>query len=603
MKLPILQPSISRVISASLFHTYKITRMNKLPIFGVVTALLASSVANDLRAEDASLANAVPSGAIAFAEISGLDDVIGQIQASELRQMVLDSPQYQDYLKSPNYAKVMAGKTLVEGQIGMDLWTAGKQLLGGRIGLAVYPQPGRKQPDAVVIVRAAEAGSIDKLHQRMQPFITLAGIEPGDKVDDVQFYDIKGKVFVGVAADWFVASSKRELLDSTVKLMASSNAAGSLSSDEPYQAMIKQMGQDHLIHGFVNLETIRSFAPRLGLPQKVENPLGSLLASGVLELAKVSPYFGLTVDADASGFAITTGISGKSGELEKPFAPFFSNASGPGADRLPQVPNLLGGISIHRDFAGWYRNREHLIRDDVLPAFDKFETGIANILPGRDFGLDVLPKFGSNLSFLAAPQSFDHLDGKPGVELPGFAMVIELADAGGYDIAQLFFQTLVTITNIEAGKQGRQPWVMSSETHNETQIAYAKFLKKPKGERLPIVFNFVPASARVGDRFVLASSVSLCRQIVDQLKKPATSPADGNRNFNVELHFKPIADLVETNRDFLAAQEIQKGKEPEQVAKELDAGLRLLRMIESLRFSTSVKSDSFQAQLEGSWDE
>ncbi len=574
---------------------------NTLPALSV--CLLLSMVVKPTAAEDQSLATAVPSGAIGFVEVSGLDDVISRIHDSELKQLVLDSPQYKQYLESPQYAKADAGKKLVEGQIGMDLWTAGKQLLGGRIGLAIYPHPGRKQPDAVAIVEANEEGAIEKLHERMQPFITLAGIEPGPMSEGVQYYDIKGKATVAVAADWIAASSKRELLESTVKRIQTETSDGALCEDAPYQAMVEQMGRDHLLRGFVNLEMIRGFARRLGIPEKVDNPLGSLLVSGIFELATSSPYFGVTLDADEATFKLTTGVKGGASELDDRFSSFFSDPAGRGADRLPQVPGLMGGISIHRNIASWYREREHLIQEDVLPAFDKFETGIANILPGRDFGLDVLPKFGSKWSLLAAPQSFDHLDGKPGLQLPGFGLIIVLAEVEGYDLSQLFFQTLVTITNIEAGKQGRQPWVISSESHNDTQISYAKFLQKPSGDRLPIVFNFVPASARVGNRFVLTSSISLCRQIVDELKKPATTPADGNRNFNVEVHFQSIADMLETNRNFFSAQQIQKGKSAEQVEGEFSVVLELLRLFQSLRFSTSVKPDAFTAQLEGRWNE
>lgn len=551
--------------------------------------------------ESKSLANSVPAGAIAFGEISGLKTVIQRIQDSDFRQQILASPQYKAFAATPQHAKMQAGKKLIEGQIGMDLWAAGKNLLGGRIAVAVYPKPGRKQPDAVAIVRATEPGAIKKLYERLQPFLTLAGVETTETIGDVQVYALNGQVFAGVADDWVAAATTKELLTNTVNLLTT-DSGKSLASAEAYQSMGRQMGSDHLFHGFVNLGMIRQFAARLGLPQKSDNPIGSLLASGIMELAVRSSFFGITLDVNDNGFALTTGIEGDIKGLGKTYESFFSDATSDGAPRLPQVRGLMGGFSIHRNFADWYRHREDLIQDRVLPGFDKFESGLANIMPGKDFGVDVLPLFGSNISFLAAPQSYDHLEGKPGVQLPGFAMIIELADAGGYEIAQLFFQTLVTITNLEAGKQGRQPWVMSSETHDGTQIAYAKFLKKPKGDRLPIVFNFVPASARVGNKFVLTSSISLCRQIVEELKKPAI-PEGRNRNLNLEVHFGPIADMLTTNREFFAAREIQKGKSPEQVNAEFDVGLKLIRSLNWLRLSSSVKSNSFQAQLEGQWNE
>ena len=41
---------------------------------------------------------------------------------------------------------------------------------------------------------------------------------------------------------------------------------------------------------------------------------------------------------------------------------------------------MVGIGSIYRDFASWYANRAHLMQDQVLPGFDKFESGLANLL-------------------------------------------------------------------------------------------------------------------------------------------------------------------------------------------------------------------------------
>src|SRR6185369_7454915 len=91
----------------------------------------------------------------------------------------------------------------------------------------------------------------------------------------------------------------------------------------------------------------------------------------------------------------------------------------------------------------------------------------------------------------------------------------------GGDVFQLFFQTLSSILNLQAREQNRQPWIMGSETFGNVQISYGRYLKKPSGDQLPIVFNFMPASARVGDKFIISSSLGLCRNLIEALQKPA----------------------------------------------------------------------------------
>ena len=57
------------------------------------------------------------------------------------------------------------------------------------------------------------------------------------------------------------------------------------------------------------------------------------------------------------------------------------------------------------------------------------------------------------------------------------------------------------------------------------------------------------------------------------------------------------------NRRTLVAKNIQTGKPAKQARAEIQLAERLLKAIEILRFSTSVKDKGFQIQLEGKWAE
>jgi hypothetical protein len=269
---------------------------------------------------------------------------------------------------------------------------------------------------------------------------------------------------------------------------------------------------------------------------------------------------------------------------------------------VPQVEGLIGGVTLYRDIDGWYRQRESYLVPEVLPGFDKFETGVGNLLPGRDIGEDVLPLLGDRITLLAALQSFDHLHGEPGIKLPAFAAVIELAEPQrGADMLRLFFQTLTAVLNLQAGQQGREPWIMDSETYGGTQIAFARYLSAPEGDALPIVFNFRPTSAQVGNRFVVASSVELCRALVDACNAPAAETEQANEDFDLEVHADAAADALGMNRELLEARAIQAGREPEQAGEEVSALLEAIRSLESLRLTTSADDGTFELRLQGSW--
>ena len=90
-------------------------------------------------AADADSAGTTPSGAVFFAEVAGLDSWIDKLRHSPLVASLAVNPQVQAFYASPQGRKALAGRVLIEGQVGMDLWTLAKAALGGRVSVALYP--------------------------------------------------------------------------------------------------------------------------------------------------------------------------------------------------------------------------------------------------------------------------------------------------------------------------------------------------------------------------------------------------------------------------------------------------------------------------------
>ena len=545
----------------------------------------------------------LPSGALAAAEISGLESTLQQIKTSELLENILGSDPYREFAKSPQFQQVQTGRNFVEAFLGMSLWDAGQKLLGHRLAVAVYPNPDGSQPHGFGVLKVADSKTLDEFRKRIEPFLSevTAPDAPGGKAS-IRVYSVNNKAFVAFHDEWVVGSDTRELLNTTLKLLAAEGPGEDVLGAMPgYQAMLRHMGADHFVQAFVNLQLVRK-AYALSIPRKLDNPLGSLLFGGIVELAATSDYLGMSVDHDKHGFRIRWGLDGGPSTVPAAHRPFFSDPKSAGTGSLPELDGLIGGFAVHRDFAGWYQAREHLVEPELLPEFDKFETGLGNFLPGRDFGEDVLPLLGSQVVLIAAPQTYEHLDGRPGVQLPGFAMIVDLQDpqAGG-DLFSLFFQTLMAILNIEAGQQGRQPWIVASESYNGAQIAFARYLKRPVGQRLPIVFNFTPSATRIGKRFVICTSRDLCRKLVDHLQKPASDTSRENRNFAFELRGASVAKALEANHELLTAESLKEGKTLQQANRDMQYIFDLIRRIDHVRLSTHVRPRAFQLELEGRW--
>lgn len=582
----------------------RVTRSSLLAI--MLMAVLAMSRSSN--AADVDSAKVMPSGAIFFAEVSGLEPWIDKLQNSELVASLPSNPQVQAFFDSPQGRQANAGRMMIENQLGMDLWTLSKTAIGGKVSIALYPHESRQQPDSVMAIQFNDVKNRDRIRERVAPLLTLIEqqIKQTTGPGNVSVRSIDGKVFIAERDNWLVAASTSELMNQTLSLRSDTveERVKSLAEDAPFVAMTKQLGEKHLLRSYINLQLIaKGMGGRIG-PEKLDNPAASLLLGGVYELANRSSFFGSTVDLDEQRLVIRHEVAGKPESLGEKFASLFVESGNPDAGFLPPVPGLIGGWVLQRDFAGWYKHREELLDPKFLPEFDKFEAGLANLLPGKDYGIDILPSLGSRLTFLAAPQEYSHLNGKPGLQLPGFALVWDLAKPDEAEqTLNLLFQTVAMLSNLEAGKQGRQPWVLSSESYKNIQIQFGKYAQKPKGERLPIVFNFMPAAARVGDKFVMASSVDLCKHLVDYYLNPIMVKKAPTRNdFLFELTGESLANLLDVNREMLEARSVaQEGKTSEQAKSDVTGLLQIVRGVRTLRLTSGAEGEGYRVQLEAVW--
>ncbi|MCH8218963.1 MAG: hypothetical protein IH892_19570, partial [Planctomycetes bacterium] len=532
-------------------------------------------------ARGGTLAESLPAGALVYGEVSDLGKVLGPLEKSSFLSSLLALPAYQDFQATGPYRKVDAVRRLLEIHLGYDLWTAAEKLMGGDLAVALYPRPNSDQPDFLVVLRVRDAEDLAHLRDRIDPILTLLDqqITVTDHGDGMERMELGEDFVLAIGSDRLIVSNCPDRLTAMVA-MASGPKSASLAQDESFIRMEEALGTDHLARLYVNTELLKSAGiRRLGLPEKMDNPLASLLLGGLLEQVTQSPYGGLTLDMDGEGFRLTAGVAADAEALGEEYACYFSHLADTAA-RTPLRPDrTIGGVSLFRNVTDWYGQREALLQAQLLPDFDKFEAGLANLLPGRDFEQDILPTIGSNFSLVAAFQDYSHLDGTPGVQLPGFALVVELAQPEeGAELLQLFFQTFSAILNIEAGKQGRQPWILDLQTHRGVKITSARYLQKPSGARLPMVFNFMPAAARVKDQFIISSSVGLCRDLIDHLQG-ATEAEPRGTNLALELDFTAVADSLDLNRDYFLARRVQEGRTPDQAQQDVDMALQVLRYL------------------------
>lgn len=558
-------------------------------------------------AEDGSLSDRLPPGAIAVAEWANLNALIERVQSSPMLKAAYDSEPYRQWADSGDGRKFRGGRAVLEGQLGLNLWEASRRVLGDRGVIAVYPpsQPGGK-PEGVLLLRLADDEIGGHLKSRLEALIPLAN-------DNIQSETVDGAWLITApdgnrtwVKDRWVVGGTGSLVDDVRKRLVDAGS-DSLAHTLGAKLVGNPAKSDTALSLAIDTARIRDLLGKSRLiPEKLDNPLASLLFGGLSEYASTGSDVVASLQIRPEGYELKVQLAGNKAQIDAAHQTLLSAQPLTGAELLPTVPRRLATVTLVRDWQAWYRQRDSLLEPKVLPEFDKFETGLATFLPGKDFSQDILSLMTGPLTLVFAEQTYPHLPQPPGLQLPAGALVVSLTDVQrGADVLNLFIQTLTSLTNLEAAKQMRQPWLTSAETYKGVTITYARYLEIPKGQALPAIFNAQPASAVVGTRYIAASSVELCKDLIDALQstqQTATATAAAvQRNFELILAPETAAQLVNANHALLEARSVQDGKSAEQAQAERELLEKVLKAQQPLRLSTDVTPAGLTVTLQGGW--
>lgn len=552
-----------------------------------------------------SLAGSLPGGAAGFIEISGAGDLLKKLEKSSALQWALSTEEYLRYEASDDYRKLNAVRATAQLMLGMPVWDAAAGLLSGRIAAGIYFDPAKQaQPTGIALLQPENREILQKVRDVLTPLLdaSATAVDTGTLCAGTTTWQTKDGAFLCLHNDWIAATQQRDLLEKTLAILGGSKTSPALNADPGFAAMQQQAGGAPHVVAWLNTPLLRqSLGKRFGIPAKMENGLASLLLGGLVELAAQSDFTAAALNFTDTGAGLRLTVSGDPAKLPAPAALWFPQHPESGTNALPQTPGTIAAVTVHRKLGEWYRHRDQLLADSLLPGFDKFETDIGNLLPRKDFGQDVLPLIGDNFTLVAALQDYTHLSGSPGIKLPAFAAIFDLPKpAEGADTFALFFQTLSAILNLQAGQEGRQPSVLDSEFYKDTKISVSRFLEKPAGDRLPIAYNFQPAGACVGRKYIIATSLQLCRDLIDHFKDPE-SLKWRNHCSEWRLHADSLAKLAELNEGFLRSQEIQKGHAAGAAEQRIGLLLKGLRQLEGLHYQSSTAGGLLHMKLDLNW--
>ncbi|GEM_PF-4463594 len=470
-----------------------------------------------------------------------------------------------------------------------------------RIAVAVEPV----SQTVLVILKGKDAATVERLSRSLQKTIQQytqqrnLPLEPAQtQYQGVSVYSVGSKVYWAHTQQWFFASNSPQGIQSALDRLRGEEE-DHLGRTEDYRKARALVGQSAT--GWGMLRT----APLLLLPQVQQALTGKhreigaeLLAGGVMEVLARAPVVAIRLDAQSQHLRMSVHVPYDPGKVRPHRRWFFAPAKERGGGLL-RPPGTILSLTIYRDLAQWWKQRERLFRPEALGAFDEAEGNLGLLLGRVDLEEDLLQHLGPRIRVVVARTAFPPKQ-TPQLKLPAAAVIFSLRDPQVGQALLVGYQRLVSLINITGVQQDIQPLLLGSQTYRGVPCYVARFVV-PSDAKLPretLYYNFSPSAAVMDRWFILSSHEQLLKKLIDQLQNQGDTPAQG-LNTAVELDLKQLAAVLEDNRATLVAQTLlQEGTPLPQAQKQTDLFLQLLRRLNRAALRLRVEERQLVLELE-----
>jgi hypothetical protein len=545
--------------------------------------------------------------ALLYAESARPEALLDRYMSDRVNKLLQTVPSYKAAMVKPEIvgAQFMAG--IMAANLGTTPEKGVRDLAGGGIVFAVE---GTKTPDRVfLVVTPKDSALLEQTHARVLEFVRndAKGKKKPDPVTVADYKGIKtyslapGEAHAIVAGALVVANGPATLKILIDRSLDAKTPA--LADDPTFQARRKEADPEALAWGFARMDKLRAIDPKKYGGEKADAGATFLFGPWLEAIQKgdtVSASLVWTDSRLAAQMVLAEPKGGYTPAMKRYFPP-----KGTAAKKPIRTPSTIASSTLWRDFSSIWEVRAEILSPETVQGLAQLDSTAGTFFGGRDFGTGVLGAIGEHWSFVVADQDYDKLDPSPDVKLPAFAFVIELKPDDEDFATRLMaaFQSFIGLANLGAAQTKAPPLMISSDVFDGTTIATSKYereIGRPKGEPINGRHNFTPSAARVGNYFILSSSLGLARELVTEVKKPATV---ADAMFVTEADGPAAARLVDRNRSYLVTQNmLSKGNAKAQAEGEIGLMVEALKYLGHASMSVTERPGSLLLKIEYALD-
>ncbi len=543
-----------------------------------------------------SLENWLPEDVIGFLKLKEPGASVRDLLKSDLWKQVQSSKLYQIARSKEEFRKFENQLEDFRQAAGKDFLDAADDLLGKE---AIAGMRLSFPPEVLVITRSRSNAALKAGVEALKTYVQRKqGAFPETLKSDRQgitVENIDNKIVFAVHEDSFFISNTQRGVEDMIDL-AKEKTAKSVRRSAVYGSLFESAASKPEALALAALRP--RFVPNFRLPEKVDNPVASLLFSGWLEALRNSDLLHARLTAGAGRLKLQVSTVADSKEAIDKVASTFFPVTGAAAEleELSRIARqgMIGAIHLRRGFAQWWEKKEDFL---VPGAVGELTTNFRNVMnvifAGHSFEDEVLPELEPGFTLVTSRVKYEGLDAPPHPQIPAFAGIFRLKNAEKFNRSMTSaFQSLVSLVNLDrAQKQKGAALLLNQVKVGEVDIYSSNFdqPREKKNGPLGIEYNFSPSFAVVGSKVILSSHLELARKLVEALSSK-TAPAAKEEPRGIDLAVVNAGELdgiLNANRQIL----IDKSMLDEGISRE-EADLRYAALSEAIRLFNDARLET-----------
>jgi hypothetical protein len=508
-------------------------------------------------------------------------------------------PSYQELLASTPARRSRQLIAYFEKELGARWPELLDRLAGGglALGVKVDPDPG----PALLVVQGTDEVLVHKFARLGVEILEQELARQEDKERPVRG-SYRGIETVSVGKEFHLAAAGSALLLSnnarTLQRALDLHLGqekGSLAEVAAVREARRLLPADPLVNLWLKMENVRKGPVAAELYKTPRND-GTLtvLVGAYLDLLGRTPFVAAGLHQVPDGFLLTLrvprGREGMGPEQGLHLAP----AGQPGSLPLLEPKGVLYSDSFYLDQGRIWTDRAKLFPEKQVKRLEGFDKNSGRFLLGTRLST-LLTQAGPYHRLVVVRQQVGYKV-QPKQRVPAFALVTDLRQP------EAFAKAIEPILRGAAFFASFKVHLkLVEEKHAGCAIIGYRFKEDaPYPEDVNDVrFNFSPCFTRVGNQFVVCSTLELCRELVDLLQKEGRSPRPGSAaTAHSQVYAAGLADLLDGVRDQIVTQTVlDQAVLPEDAARQAREFVALVRGLGNLSLAATFEPRQFHYDI------